>query len=439
MFSLESSCHKLNVCDALNQHQNTVLHSNLKSVTLDTGDKQPAKVNSQEELGSEVLQEQQPKEPSFSSELKGKCEHSVGTPDGTCPRKNKFEKEKIHGTPSGIFDPEKLEHQKLKDTSCKFLSHKSSNQSQTLCNNVNIGTSLRGVVSGIIPPQLSQQKHKTAVVIASSFPFWCLASQGLPIKVQYIVLQNEKWFDLVQQTWPSIKTVLISEIEESFHSQTSVDMILVNGCKSHEVSSIENYITSQNVLFDSRIRGKYKSLVRYEGKQSHWLVGGSTDSVFKYTLFYTSDIFKHSWLNFKARQQPHTDVLLHINSATGISKEHTKQFACKGFSQFTTKEYQHPMVVSISKNVYHPSGLYPHLTPKPKFILPCVFSPTGFVKRPPNLLEQCSMWDIPHGFLKLLSKLQSIEFWNILTNPIKLLQYALLQNIMVVFGPGGGE
>ena len=43
-------------------------------------------------------------------------------------------------------------------------------------------------------------------------------------------------------------------------------------------------------MFDSRIRGKYKSFVRYEVKQSHWLVGGSTDSVFKYTLFCKSDV-----------------------------------------------------------------------------------------------------------------------------------------------------
>ena len=80
MFSLESSCHKLNVCDALNQHQNTVLHPNLKSVTLDTGDKQPVEVNLQEELGSkemypkitkDVSQEQQPWEPNTTSELKG--------------------------------------------------------------------------------------------------------------------------------------------------------------------------------------------------------------------------------------------------------------------------------------------------------------------------------------------------------------------------------
>ena len=45
------------------------------------------------------------------------------------------------------------------------------------------------------------------------------------------------------------------------------------------------------------------------------------------------------------------------------------------------------------------------------------------------------MWDISHIFLKMLSKFQSIKFWNILTNPIKLLQCALLHNIMVVFGP----
>ena len=76
---------------------------------------------------------------------------------------------------------------------------------------------------------------------------------------------------------------------------------------------------------------------------------------------------------------------------------------------------------------------------KPKFILPCVFLPTGFVKRSATLTEQCSMWDVSTLFIKMLSKAQLIDFWSVLQHPIKLLQYALVHTLVAVFRSGGGQ
>ena len=73
-----------------------------------------------------------------------------------------------------------------------------------------------------------------------------------------------------------------------------------------------------------------------------------------------------------------------------------------------------PQVESITNNVYHPSGLYPHNTVKPKILLPYMFSLTCFVKRSTTLEEQCSMWNVSHRVIKMLSKRNLIEFWNIL-------------------------
>ena len=47
------------------------------------------------------------------------------------------------------------------------------------------------------------------------------------------------------------------------------------------------------------------------------------------------------------------------------------------------------------------------------------------------------MWDISTTIIKKLSKLQLIEFWAIIFNPIKLLQCALLHTLVMVVGPGG--
>ena len=93
---------------------------------LDTGDKQPVEVNLQKELGSkemylkitkDVLQEQKLWKPNTASELKGNCEYSVGTPDGSFPREKIFEKAQIHDSPNEIkFNPENSEYQNLRDT-----------------------------------------------------------------------------------------------------------------------------------------------------------------------------------------------------------------------------------------------------------------------------------------------------------------------------------
>ena len=156
------------------------------------------------------------------------------------------------------------------------------------------------------------------------------------------------------------------------------------------------------------------------------MVGRSTGSVCQYTMFSYSDKFKTQWLDFEPKDTPHTDTLLHINSAAGVSFAHTKKYATTGFKTLTPAQNSTPQVIKITEKVYHPSGLFPTQAVKPKFIFPCVFASTGFVKRCATLIEKCSMWDVSTISIKQMSKLQLIEFWPLLVNPIKLLQYALL-------------
>ena len=161
--------------------------------------------------------------------------------------------------------------------------------------------------------------------------------------------------------------------------------------------------------------------------------------MFRYTLFCTSDEFKVHWLGFQPKVTPHTDTLLHINSAAGVSVLHTKKYATKGFNKLSLEEIRVTQVIKITDKVYHPSGLFPSEEDKPKFVFPCIFAATGFVKRCATLVEKCSMWDVSTTLIKQLSKVQMMEFWAILVNPIKLLQCALLHAlVIVVVGSGGG-
>ena len=157
------------------------------------------------------------------------------------------------------------------------------------------------------------------------------------------------------------------------------------------MSLIQDKITSKTVLFDSRIRGRLVHYSRYEAKQSHWKVGRATSSLLQYTLFCNTEKYKQAWVDFQVYRQPHTDTLLHVNSVTEMSKAHTSRFSCEGFTAFTPEEYKIPKVQPITEHIYHPSGLYLHEKIKPKFILSCVLSPTGFVKRSTTLVEQCSI------------------------------------------------
>ena len=139
-------------------------------------------------------------------------------------------------------------------------------------------------------------------------------------------------------------------------------------------------------------------------------------------MFCDTAKYKHAWVDFQAKHQPRADILLHVNSATIISKAYITWFFCKGFTSFTHEKYKIPKAQSITEIVYHPSGLYPHKKIKPWLILPFVFSPTWFPKILTTLVEQYSIWDISTALVKILSKLQSIELWNILQHPITLLQ-----------------
>ena len=134
--------------------------------------------------------------------------------------------------------------------------------------------------------------------------------------------------------------------------------------------------------------------------------------------------------------RPHTDILLYINSATRMSMARTKMYAFRGFTDLTRQEYDRPEIMLIERGVYHPSGLFPHKTHKLEFILPCVFSSTGYVKKCVTLPELCSIWDISPALCKLFSKLQFLEFWSILINPIKLLQCGLLHSLLIILGWG---
>ena len=147
-------------------------------------------------------------------------------------------------------------------------------------------------------------------------------------------------------------------------------------------------IHSHSILFESIIRGTLKDHTRYEGKKSHWMVGGEESyRMYKYTLFGK----KRNKRKVGHLLSLFQGITLHMNSATWMSMARTKTFSCKSFNDLTQEEYDTPKAMMIDKDVYHPSGLFPHAANKPIFIFLCVFASTGYVRRCVTLPEVCSI------------------------------------------------
>ena len=104
--------------------------------------------------------------------------------------------------------------------------------------------------------------------------------------------------------------------------------------------------------------------------------GGESYRMCKYTLFGKKRNKRKVGHMLSLFQGP----TLHMNSATGMSMARTKTFSCKSFNDLTQEEYDTPKVMVIDKGIYHPSDLFPHAANRLKFILPCVFASTGYVK-----------------------------------------------------------
>ena len=155
-----------------------------------------------------------------------------------------------------------------------------------------------------------------------------------------------------------------------------MDLILVNSVTSPELLILHRTIISQAIVCYSRVRRNWLEYIKIESKFPHWKVGGATDITLWYTLFCSTTQQKTAWLSHTIVSKPHTDVLLHTNSASGINKNQISNFTCKIYKGLSEKEYVNPKLHIVSQKVYHPSGLFPHQINKPVFVLPCIFSAT---------------------------------------------------------------
>ena len=67
--------------------------------------------------------------------------------------------------------------------------------------------SLRGTVSRMLPLQTSKKGSKNAMVLACWFPFWRLAAKTLKINIQWIILKDLKWQQVIRKLCPGIQTM----------------------------------------------------------------------------------------------------------------------------------------------------------------------------------------------------------------------------------------
>ena len=132
--------------------------------------------------------------------------------------------------------------------------------------------------------------------------------------------------------------------------------------------------------------------------------------------------FKEAWVESAPDIQHPSNVLLYVNSATDVDMNLTR----KGMPPPLIKRMvvAGPVVTPLAcnKELYDPMGLYPCAIIRPRFLLPCVFSPTKFVHRHLSIPEKCALFDVPPAFLGALSQAKLKQFHNELCIPLRLFQ-----------------
>ncbi len=82
-------------------------------------------------------------------------------------------------------------------------------------------------------------------------------------------------------------------------------------------------------------------------------------------------------------------------------------------------------VKMLRPSVFHVGGLFPSGVAKPKFVVPSIFSPTGWVRRKLTGKEMCLVNDIPNNVYNRLSAKEVAQICEKLVFPHRVAMYVL--------------
>jgi hypothetical protein len=248
---------------------------------------------------------------------------------------------------------------------------------------VSVSYSLKGMVEGVLE---ETQDSLTCGILCNSWPSWAFAARCRSWTIRVIIVKDNKWIPFIYKFFPEVSCLLSTDCEKSIGLGLDVQIWL---SKIDPPRRLGLFISDKPkvIVTCRRVRialpGDWNWHVI---NVNHGECGGATDGCWSMHVYRRHDTAQLGSIPSLAAR----DVLSLLDPKVhGIS--------CQAPMALDKKKCQ---VVRITEGLYHSGGLYPLHAQQPRFVAPCFFSPTGWVRRRLTGKKMCLLKDVPEDVYK---------------------------------------
>ena len=271
---------------------------------------------------------------------------------------------------------------------CLFSRLSSSRHSSSL---LKTDYAAHGVLKSVTPIDYSNEDTLLVGVIANQWPAWSIPFMHPRFELAWIILLDIDWVALVRKCFPNI--LVLHRPVVDFNRLQCTNIVAYNG----PLENIARPLPFASIcLFDWNMRFK---------QWNKWSI--STHPVIHTTC---GGVSNYSGVIKLAIPQLMTPTFVIPSALLGtypladlssilIHTEHGDNL--KAAPQL--ESLSEPIVKRVTHGSFHPRGLYPISASKPSFLVPCVFSPSRWVKRSLSREELLGVYDTPVSIVKRLS------------------------------------
>lgn len=247
-------------------------------------------------------------------------------------------------------------------------------------------------------------------IISAGWPTWALASEDSGYEIVVMVHKCEVNLAGVEERWPSTVFMSYPGLLESA-CRFEVDLWLCDVEPPRALHLFEGY-PSAGIISRRRVRYPTAATHNYTfQKVKHSTCGGVTDALWEVHMY---NPVGTNWV-WDPSPRAGRDLKSVVDSlVTGRD--------CPAPSKALSMDLE---VKMLRPSVFHVGGLFPSGVAKPKFVVPSIFSPTGWVRRKLTGKEMCLVNDIPNNVYNRLSAKEVAQICEKLVFPHRVAMYVL--------------
>ena len=285
-----------------------------------------------------------------------------------------------------------------------------------------------GVLNAVTPVDYDDEDKLSVGVFSSDWPAWSIPFLHPRFIMRWIVVENIKLLLLVTKCFPSILVLSTKMLAET--KLEPVDIIGYNGTTLD--TSVPPTFGSI-CLFDWNVRIKnWKEWIIQSHSIKHNECGGVSDfsGVVKIAILkpmISSFRLKNNFISHYPVSSLDS-ILSHIENGENL----------KTAPRLATMSI--PAVTSALHDSFHTGGLFPTMEHRPFFLIPCVFSPSRWVRRRLSTKERLGVQDIPISIMSCMTVIEQRLLSQMTFTPIKCLT-AVIHGVFLqgtITSSGGG-